>query len=278
MKKIYLILPLIFIMYSCELLNEYLEEPVPPTEVSNPGDPADENYVEPLATIVSGPEEGAVITENSVEFQWSGTKSNHSYKYFLENYDNDWVTSYNTSKSFINLADGNYTFKIVEIDNAPIPAIEQSTPTTRSFSINVNPYTGTVLRFSESSATTYYTSYFTVDIVLENISNLSGADVRLIYNPAKLQLSNIQLGEFFANNNASSPLYFIQSNYCQLSSGILGQANGISGSGAIFRITFQAIDSGSTILSFSSSHTQLRDNNNNNIHIDQLGTCTVTIN
>ena len=98
-----------------------------------------EDVTPPETTITSGPD--GTIDYNDVSFNWTGSDdvtptSQLVYSYKLENYDSDWsFWASNTSKSYNDLSNGNYTFKVKAKDEA---GNEDLTPAERSFTVLVD--------------------------------------------------------------------------------------------------------------------------------------------
>ena len=95
----------------------------------------------PDTTIVSGPT--GTITYNDVTFTWSGSDdvtptAQLEYSYILEGYDTSWSAwTSATSKSYTDLPNGAYTFKVKAKDLA---LNEDPTPASSSFTVSVTAY------------------------------------------------------------------------------------------------------------------------------------------
>ena len=98
-----------------------------------------EDVTPPETTITSAPD--GTITYNNVSFNWTGSDdvtptSQLVYSYKLENYDGDWSSwTSNTSKSYNDLPNDNYTFKVKAKDQA---GKEDPTPAEGSFNVLVD--------------------------------------------------------------------------------------------------------------------------------------------
>ncbi|MEM2583154.1 MAG: C1 family peptidase [Candidatus Thermoplasmatota archaeon] len=94
-------------------------------------------------TFVYGP--SGIINYNNVTFNWTGTDGNTPteylvYSYILEGYDlnwSEWTSS--TSKTYYNLPDGNYTFKVRAKDKAGIPDYTPATLNLTIATANIPP-------------------------------------------------------------------------------------------------------------------------------------------
>jgi len=129
------------------------------------------------------------------------------------------------------------------------------------------------LKLTPSSQTVSQGSQVTIDVVIENVTDLKGARVVLNYDVSKLQYSSSTAGNFIPNatlmaNAANGTL--------TLDIAGLGAASFASGTGTIITVVFDTIDTGSTNITFGT--TTLRDKNNDTITHTKSSGCSVNIN
>ena len=131
-----------------------------------------EDVTPPETTITSAPD--GTIDYNDVSFNWTGSDdvtptSQLVYSHKLENYDSDWSfwTSV-TTKSYNDLPNGNYTFKVKAKDEA---GKEDPTPAQRSFTVLVDlSPNGSI-----SGTITYTCNETGIAGVTVNLTNLTGS-------------------------------------------------------------------------------------------------------
>ncbi|MEK7146757.1 MAG: cohesin domain-containing protein, partial [Patescibacteria group bacterium] len=99
---------------------------------------------------------------------------------------------------------------------------------------------------------------FTVSINISAVSNLFGAAFDLIFDPAILQFVSAQKGTFLEQDGVSTNLLTAVSppgdliiGYSRLASN--GVATGISGSGVLMTLTFNALSAGASNLTFQNN-------------------------
>ena len=160
----------------------------------------------PDTQIVSGP--SGLINYSNVTFTWTGTDGNTQteylvYSYILEGYDLAWSAWTNsTTKTYYNLPDGNYTFKVRAKDKAGIP---DYTPASLSF----------VLRKSNNNISAnndYYSTDEDISLIVDApgvLANDVNADG---YNLTAVLLANPFHGSLTLNSDGSF-IYIPQANY-----------------------------------------------------------------
>ena len=147
---------------------------------------------------------------------------------------------------------------------------------TQSFTITVGDGQVTPnLKLTPSSQTVSQGSQVTIDVVVEDVTDLKGARIVLNYNASKLQYSSSTAGSFIPNANlfASSTNGSVNLDIAGL--GASSYHSGM-GTGTIITVVFDTIDTGNTNITFGT--TSLRDNNNDNIDHTRSSGCSVTIN
>jgi hypothetical protein len=130
------------------------------------------------------------------------------------------------------------------------------------------------LKLTPSSQTVTQGSQATIDVVVEGVTDLLGANITLNFDATKLQYVSSATGSFFSsafimpttpdNINGSVTLALIT------------LAETPSGTGTIITVIFNTIASGSANITFGT--TDLRDKNNDSISHTTGSGCSVTIN
>ncbi|MBL7191764.1 hypothetical protein ISS30_08710 [bacterium] len=268
---------LILIISSCEM-----ETPVMPPR-DNPNDPGNPNYQDPFAEIKSGPLDGSTISTNSVTFTWQGRLPASSFSYKLVGFDADW-SNYNTitSVSYDYLDEEQYIFQVKEkyINGDP-----QDTSTARSFTVNA--ISGPAFVMNKQLNTVVTGNFFTIEVMAEEVTDLMGVYIKIIFTPGMIYISDIEEGTFL-NSNAPDGTAFITGStglanalgWLEINASRLGgNPPGASGSGALARITFQAVEPGASYVNFSPGGAcQMRDSDNNAINFNSLVSSRVEIN
>lgn len=130
-----------------------------------------------------------------------------------------------------------------------------------------NTTVGAVVRCKSLNVTTRSNQIQTVDLYIDNIVGLYGVDLRLTFNPAIAKVVDAQTARAGVQiqplNGFLSP-DFVALNTIGNNTGVIAYAAtqinphpAVTGSGSVARITFQAMQAGSMILSFTSQ--QLAD-------------------
>jgi hypothetical protein len=147
---------------------------------------------------------------------------------------------------------------------------------TQSFTITVEDAGVTPnLKLTPSSQTVSQGNQVTIDVVVENVTDLKGARVVLNYDASKLQYSSSTAGSFIPNANlfASSTNSSVTLDVAGL--GATSYHSGM-GTGTIITVVFDTIDTGNTNITFGT--TTLRDKDNNTITHTKGSGCSATIN
>ncbi len=234
-------------------------------EFDNPIIPDDPNYVPPQTTITSGPAEGTVVDDHTVTFTWAGNQDSMDFVYRLnEGIWSGW--SYDTTVTLAYLDEGDYLF---EVKGQYASGIEDDTPDSRNYTID--DIHGPALMLTPRSQQVSNGNNFTVEVMLEEVENVFAVKAVLEFNPARLQVSQIEVYEDGSSllDNGGTVIPF--SRYDNAAGNITievatvtGDPPGVSGTGAIARVTFTAVGTGSSLISFATS-SALRDPDNADI-------------
>ena len=226
---------------------------------SNPLDPTDPNYVPPLATITAGPDDGETVADADVTFSWSGVDRVDAYRYRLD--EADWAAWLSTTTVEFQLLDeGEHIFAVM--GRYPT-GDEQTEPTTRTFIVDA--VEGPALMFRPRRIVVKPGDRFSVDVVAEEVEDLLGARVRIVYDQ-ELRLQVVGEGTFLAENGGR--VVFLSEN----DSGALtvdtavaeGMPTGVTGSGAIATLVFSAQGEGDASLVYADDSV-LRNSENQDI-------------
>jgi uncharacterized protein YjdB len=134
------------------------------------------------------------------------------------------------------------------------------------------------LKLTPPSQTVTQGSQATIDVVIEGVTDLRGANIILNFDATKLQYSSSDDGDFIPNDTLQEKSIDNTNGSITLDIaglGISGYHSGI-GSGTIMTVTFDTIASGSSNITFGT--TQLRDLDNQPISHATSSGCSVTIN
>lgn len=245
-------------------------------EFDNPIIPDDPNYVPPLTTIVSGPTEGSVIDAHTVTFIWSGNRSGMSFQYRLAGSAwSAWVGD--TTVTFSYLDEGAYTFEVI---GRYASGIEEETAHSRGYTIDDihGPALWLFPRYQQVSIG----GSVTVEVMLEEVIDVLAVKAALTFNPAQLQVTAIEVYEdsrSLLKSTGGTVIPF--SAYDNVAGTITievatatGSPAGVSGAGAIAKITLAVSQSGQLIFGAASS---LRDADNVSISISETAGAVVEV-
>lgn len=113
-----------------------------------------------------------------------------------------------------------------------------------------NPLVDATLRFDQSQYSVYLNDTFTADLVIDNVSNLGGWEVKLGYDPARLQITQVTLGGFLTSTGRTQQGLQMAISSSQLAIGAYsyGSQAAPSGSGVLAHLTLRALATGDTTL------------------------------
>ena len=147
---------------------------------------------------------------------------------------------------------------------------------TQSFTITVNVGVTPNLKLTPSSQTVSQGSQATINVVVEDVTDLRGASVTLNFDASKLQYSSSTAGSFIPNATLMANSTNGSVNLDIAGLGASGYHGGL-GTGTIITVKFDTIAIGNTNITFGA--TTLRDKDNNNItHTKSSSGCSVNIN
>ena len=132
------------------------------------------------------------------------------------------------------------------------------------------------LELTPSSQTVTQGSQATIDVVVEGVTDLRGANIILNFDATKLQYASSTAGSFIPSATLLVQSIDNTNGTVTLDIAGLGLSAYASGTGTIITVVFDTIASGSTNITFGT--TQLRDKDNNPISHTTSSGCSVTIN
>lgn len=255
--KIRLPLPLLLLgLLACSTLPN---EP----EFDNPIIPDDPNYEPPQTTITSGPAEGAVVDNHTVTFAWTGNQESMTFAYRLN--DGLWSTwSADTTVTYTYQDEGDYLFVV---KGRYASGVEEDTAASRSYTID--DIHGPALRLSPRYQEVASGNIFTVEVMLEEVANVFAVKAVLTFDPAKLQVSDVEVYEdsrslLKANGGTVIPF----SGYDNAAGTVTievamatGDPPGVSGTGPIAVITLSVTQVGQMGIAFDTT-SEIRDPSN----------------
>lgn len=131
------------------------------------------------------------------------------------------------------------------------------------------------LKLTPASQTVALNKQVTINVVVEDVTNLQGASITLNFDATKLQYKSRADGEFIPNATIQIPNLDNDNGIVTLDIAGLGLGSYNSGTGTIMTVTFSTASKGKTDITLNS--TQLRDNNNDEIPHTKGSGCSVTI-
>ena len=196
------------------------------------------------------------VTETSIQANWTanGNPVPPGTQYYCENTtkgtNSGWITDLNWNSTGLVLCT-TYHFRVKArnadgVETGWLELGDQKTSCTTDTNLKLNPANQTVLNGAKG----------TVDIVVEDVTNLMGADITLNFDDSKLKYDSSAPGSLWSPEGllVFSPLATGGSVNIQLSAEV---ANAKTGSGTIITVTFERIASGVTNICFGT--TELRD-------------------
>ncbi len=247
-------------------------------EYDNPIIPGDPNYVPPLTTITSGPAEGAVVDTHMVTFTWRGNQAGMDFMCLLP--DSTWTDfSTDTSITFRYLDEGDYLF---EVSGRYSSLVEEDIPASRTYTID--DIHGPALYLYPRYQQVDVGSEFSVEVMLEEVENVFAVKAVLEFDPAAMQVSQIEVYEdsrslLKANDGTVIPF----SSYDNAAGSATievatatGEPEGVGGTGAVGKVTFTTTATGEAHLILSAT-SELRDPDNVDITLNDLADAKVEV-
>ncbi|MCK4578920.1 MAG: hypothetical protein KAU50_09025 [Candidatus Marinimicrobia bacterium] len=239
-------------------------------EYDNPIIPDDPNYEPPQTTIILGPDNGAVLDTHSVTIGWDGNQGGMEFAYRLNSpIWSEWGP-YGTTHYYY-LDEGNYLF---EVKGRYASGVEEDSPDSLHFTVDDihGPALWLTPRYQE--VTTGGT--FVVEVMLEDVTDVMAVKAVLEFDPAALQVSQIEVYEdsrslLKANGGTVIPFSsydnVLGTATIEVATAI-GDPSGVSGTGSLGIITFSSGDAGDYSITIT-PNSQLRNPDNGSITITE---------
>jgi len=250
---------------------------------SNPLDPGGTSFQIPFVNFSSIPYDGDTLRVDSVYVAWTGNTPNNVYRYELtniltnENYYPliNWDTI--TTITLKHLDDAPYEFKF----ETQYSGEDRDSIFTIRFSVKTLATPS--LLFMRKYKKVNMGDQFEIEVWVNRVQGLFAGDLAIGFDKNAIQLVNVSKGDI-SPNQLVTPDYSLSKIVSSansvgrigISTAFLSSTNSIiSGTGSILKITFRAIRSGQTRLSFLTS--DLRDINDNPLTISQVQTAIVEV-
>ena len=239
-------------------------------EYDNPIIPDDPNYVPPQTTIITGPTQDAVLDTHAVTFTWRGNQDNMTFAYKLN--EGSWSAwSSDTTATFQYLDEGGYRF---EVQGQYASGVIEDTAAARSFTID--DIHGPALWLYPRYQQVGVGSEFSLEVMLEEVENVFAVKAVLGFDPAVLQVSNIEIYEdsrsLLKTNGGTVIPFSSYDNATGLATievaTATGNPAGVSGTGSLGIITFSSGSAGDYSITITPS-SQLRNPENGSITITE---------
>jgi len=237
---------IVILLSSCDVFKTPVSNENPD---DNPFDPTNPDYQPPLATITQGPADGSTINNDYVTFSWSGNSLECQFSYTL---DDAQPSAWSSGKTvtFDYLDEGDHSFQVkarYSVDDV------QENPSMVAFTVDA--IAGPALWICHKKTTTSINTDFSVDVVVEEVAELSMASVVVNFDPVYLQIRAYEVLED-GSILSGKQLIKVDSRDDDIGNltvylALVGESNsGISGTGSIIRIIFLSRKRGTTQIEF----------------------------
>ena len=220
-------------------------------------DPQNPEFTEPQTTIK--PVSSDNFAKSSFVIEWQGIISSMEFRYKLD--EKEWSNwDIQTSATLNYLDEGSHLFLV---RGRYLSGYEEATPDSLPFSTDA--VTGPALRIAPLYKETVNGDAFTVDIMAEDLSNVAGAEIFILFDASVLAYQSIDKGEFFgrAQGQVLEITKLKTSNLLQIDIGAYnGTYPAASGSGVIATLHFNTLKVGQSALTLQQD-SSLRDKDNN---------------
>lgn len=272
MKSIFLstlIVAMIILSQNCEIITD--------PDLVNPYDTTSTDFIQPQTIITSGPEEGQIINNHTVIFTWTGNETVSEYSFTFDNSEwSNWSTD--TIATFTYLDEGEHLFQVKGRSPAKV---EEDTASVRNFTIDA--VQGSALMFHPRKVKVQTNDSFTVEVLVEEVTNLIGLSFQIPYDDPAVDLVTYEIYEsetsFLAKQNATVLSIEENDEVNQVLKITLGRAAGdpvgVDGTGAIMNITFQFTGSSGTQINFQNC--QMQGPEMQEITINEIVECIVEL-
>lgn len=253
--KVIQVLFLSFFILSCD---------VDPLVYENDLDPQNPTFTEP-ETIIK-PVSTDKFQVNSFVIEWEGNISSMEFSHKLDQKNwSDWDIQTSTTLNYLD--EGSHVFLV---QGRYLSGYIEATPDSLTFITDA--VTGPALRFEPMYKEVVNSEPFSIDIMAEDLSNVAGVEVFILFDPSVLAYQSIDKGEFFerAQGQVLEITKLKADNLLQIDIGAFnGTKSAVSGSGIIATLNFTSLKLGQSSLSIQQEST-LRDKDNNILTVNAL--------
>ena len=220
-------------------------------------DPENPSFTEPQTTIK--PVSSDKFTLNSFVVEWVGSISSMEFRHKLDQKAwSNWDIQTSTTLNYLD--EGSHLFLV---EGRYLSGYEEATPDSLAFITDA--VTGPALRIAPLYKEAINGDAVTIDIMAEDLSNVSAAEILLIFDASVLAYQSIDKGEFFgrAQGQVLEITTLKTSNLLQIDIGAYnGTYPAASGSGVIATLHFNTLKVGQSALTLQQD-CSLRDKDNN---------------
>ncbi len=234
--------------------------PTPPP-LNNPNDPQSQAFVNPEATIVSGPQDNSSINFRQVQFEWQGNSVSVLYSFKLDTAQwSPWKTD--SAVTYESLDDDVHVFQVKSQhkNGESESAIQQ-----RTFTVDIlrSPAFSIVPNLTRTTAG----SSFTLFLHVKNIPSLLAFRTVLQYDPSAIAVQSVEPDSSLMMKNGGTIVNLTDLNasagFVNVNLAIaLGSPKGTSGTGQLLRLQCVALKSGETFMTILPDSTVVRDTTN----------------
>ena len=232
---------------------------------SNPLDPDTDEYDPPIVSIASSIVSGSVIEESQLTLELSGNEFVTEYRFKLDNYDwEDWTESSVITLDFLDEGD-----HIVQFQSRYLSGDESEV---LSFDFTVDAVSGPSVMFYPRRAYAQNNETVTLEILAEEVENLSGFEFYIRFDQNKIQLNDIYSGGAFSSESGDPIFLTDQSNSGELviTSAVWGQdAPAFNGTGSLVILSFKMLQESDAFITFEGNQI-FRNSSNSTITIREI--------
>jgi hypothetical protein len=248
MKKIFIIIS--FFLFSCT------DEFVP----DNPLDPDNPDYIPPIVTIISGPEESSTVNVSEVTFRYEGNEEAMLYR---TKFNSDMWSAWKnqSSATYDYLDEGSHWFGVQSMYTTG------DTSDVAGVSFTVNAVSGPALIFYPRRHVAVLGEVVQFQIRAEEIVDLTAAEFTFEYNQNALEIISITQGTIFQESGESFFFTEDDNGSITISTALWNNEEpSVTGTHDIAIIEIQVLQTAESELTFDGSET-FRDALNNSINI-----------
>ena len=230
----------------------------------NPLDPDNPDYDPPSVTLISAPTEGETINVYDLSLSWTGNDNVTDFRWKFEG--GAWVDWQNiTSVDWNYLDEGNHSFSLQS------RYITGDTSLVLKRNFIVDAVTGPALMFYPRAHIVSSDTIITFQILVEEVTNLTGAQFSINFDSNKLDILSITQGAMLQISGQSifDVNYDNSDGTISIITAILGgDQPSVNGTGVLLEIEMQVNTGSTTILEFDGTEI-FRNPDNNQITISE---------